>query len=337
MSYIHVLRGDLLESRHRVHLAAVRPDGSLLASTGKPNFSSFLRSSAKAFQAIPLVQVMKQFDLEPQHLAVAMASHAGEDAHVSTVADFQARAGIDPSWLVCGIHWPFDDAARAALRAKGERPNVLHNNCSGKHTGMLAACIARGWPTEGYANPDHPLQLEIAAHIKKLMNLDHLETGVDGCSVPCFRMPLTNAALSMAKLASAGTVKLASADQNLEYREIFETEFAAMRAHPNLIAGTGLIDTLLMTHVPNLASKIGAESFMLVAVKDSQHGPFGMAMKIEDGNERARDVAMLEILAQLGLMARHDANFSELSEPILRNHTGLEVGRIRPAFELQFA
>ena len=334
MSYVHVLRGGLLESRHRVHLAAIRPDGSLLASVGEPNFSSFLRSSAKAFQAIPLVPVMNRFKLEPQHLAVAMASHAGEDAHVNTVADFQATAGIDPGWLVCGIHWPFDDDARAALRAKGERPSVLHNNCSGKHTGMLAACIARGWPTEGYANPDHPLQLEIAAHIQKLMNLDHLEIGVDGCSVPCFRMPLSNAALGMAKIAAPN---LMPENQSLEYEEIFETEFAAMRAHPNLIAGTGLIDTLLMRHVPNLASKIGAESFMLIAVKDSQHGPFGMAMKIEDGNERARDVAMLEVLAQLGLMKRHDTNFSSLSKPILRNHAGLEVGQIRAAFELQFA
>ena len=334
MSYVHVLRGGLLESRHRVHLAAIRPDGSLLASVGEANFSSFLRSSAKAFQAIPLVPVMDKFKLEPQHLAVAMASHAGEEAHVTTVADFQARAGIDPSWLVCGIHWPFDDAARAALRAKGKRPNVLHNNCSGKHSGMLAACIARGWPTQGYANADHPLQLEIAAHIKKLMNLDHLELGVDGCGVPCFRMPLTNAALGMAKIAAPS---LMPENQSLEYQEIFETEFAAMRAHPNLIAGTGQIDTLLMHHVPNLASKIGAESFMLLAVKDSQHGPFGLAMKIEDGHERARDVAMLEILAQFGLLTRQDPNFSSLSEPILRNHTGLEVGQIRPAFELQFA
>jgi L-asparaginase II len=166
---VHVLRGGLLESRHRVHLAAVRPDGSLLASIGEATFSSFLRSSAKAFQAIPFVPLMEQFKLGPQHLAVAMASHAGEEVHVNTVAEFQARTGINPNWLVCGIHWPFNDDARAALRAKGERPNVLHNNCSGKHSGMLAACVARGWPTEGYANPDHPLQLEIAAHIKKLM------------------------------------------------------------------------------------------------------------------------------------------------------------------------
>jgi L-asparaginase II len=142
-------------------------------------------------------------------------------------------------------------------------------------------------------------------------------------------MPLTNAALGMAKFAAP--------DQGLEYQDVFETEFAAMRAHPNLIAGTGLIDTLLMRHVPNLASKIGAESFMLVAIKDSRYGPFGMAMKIEDGSERARDVAMLEILTQLGLLTRHDPNFADLCEPILRNHAGLEVGQVRPAFELQFA
>jgi L-asparaginase II len=329
MSSVHVLRGGLLESRHRVHLAAIRPDGSALASLGDPHFSSFLRSSAKAFQAIPFVRIMDRFGLESRHLAVAMASHAGEPEHVETVAEFQARAGVNPDWLVCGVHWPFDDAARAALRARGERPTVLHNNCSGKHTAMLAACLALGQPTAGYERPNHPLQLEIHAHVRASMGVNFLETGVDGCSVPCFRMPLANAALGMARLAAPGT--------SPEYRDVFEIEYAAMRSHPTLIAGTGLIDTLLMTHVGGIVSKIGAESFMLVAVRESPHGPFGMAMKIEDGGERARDVAMLEIIAQFGLIGRDDPNFAGLTEPVLRNHAGLEVGQIRPAFELNFA
>ena len=329
MDSVHVLRGGFLESRHRVHLAVTRPDGNLLASVGDPQFSSFLRSSAKAFQALPLVPVMDRLGLEDRHLAVALASHAGERIHVETIADMQSRIGVGPDALVCGVHAPFSDQARKELRAANEKPNVLHNNCSGKHTGMLASSKARGWPIAGYTSLDHPLQRLIAEGLRQLMRVDHLEIGVDGCSVPCFRMPLHNAAMGFAALADPSHAPEA-------YREALEVCFQAMRAHPYLVAGGGRMDTVLMQHVPGLGSKIGAEAFLGLMLRETRYGPLGVAVKIEDGNERALGVAALEVLHQLGLVEANDPRFQDFARPILKNVAGLEVGVMEAAFELQF-
>ncbi len=300
-----------------------------MASVGDPDFNSFLRSSAKPFQAQALIPFLGQLNLEPRHLAIAMASHAGEEVHVQTVRELQERAGVNPDWLVCGIHAPFDDATRNAMRARGEKPTVLHNNCSGKHSGMLAACLAKGLPTRGYEQPGHPLQQEILGLMRELTDAPDLEVAVDGCGVPCFRMPVRNAAL--------GVVRLAHPESLPGLHGGLELAFSAMTSHPYLIAGRGRIDTVLMESLPETASKIGAEAFMVVGVRESAHGPLGIALKIEDGGERARDIAMLRILEGLGVASPDTVSLQPFRAETIKNHAGLEVGGLQPAFDLTWA
>jgi L-asparaginase II len=329
MGYVQVLRGGLLESRHKVHAAIVNAEGKLIASVGDPNFSSFLRSSAKPFQALAFIPHLEPLGLGSEHLAIAMASHNGEPVHVQTVADLQAKTDVKLEWLVCGTHQPFSASARAALRAVNLKPNVLQHNCSGKHSGMLAACLAKSLPTTGYAQPDHPHQLEIAADIRSLMETDSLEIAIDGCSVPCYRLPLERVALGMTRFAAPETAPKM-------YQSRLELAFDAMREHPYLIAGEQRIDTSLMQNIPNLISKIGAEAFMVLAVRDTQHGNLGIAMKIEDGTERARDIAILRILEQLEIIAPDNSQLSSYRKTTLKNHAGLLVGEINAAFDLEF-
>ena len=327
MSYVHVLRGGLLESRHRVHAAVVRPDGSLLASVGNADFTTFLRSSAKPFQAQVLIPFLERFELDSSHLAIAMASHGGEAVHTQVVSQLMERTGVDPAWLICGIHAPFNAQTRNQLRASGEKPNVLHNNCSGKHSGMLAACLALGLPTQGYANMEHPLQQQILKIMQTILETEDVEVAVDGCGVPCYRVPLHRAALGFAHLAAPSS--LASDQLGLEVAA------SAMRAHPYLIAGRDQIDTELMQAVPNSVSKIGAEALIGVGVTSTRHGPLGIALKIEDGSERARDVAILRVLEGLGGIGAND--LLEFRTAQILNVAGDAVGEVQPAFDLIWA
>ncbi len=327
MSYVHVLRGGLLESRHRVHAAIVRPDGSLLASTGNPDFTTFLRSSAKPFQAQVLIPFLERFKLDSSHLAIAMASHGGEPVHTRVVAELMERTGVDPAWLICGIHAPFDAGTRNDLRIRNEKPNVLHNNCSGKHSGMLATCLALGLPTQGYATLEHPLQKQIFETVRDILETDDIGVAVDGCGVPCYRVTLQSAALGFAHLAAPASLPGHHAGLGIAAN--------AMRAHPYLIAGRERIDTALMQAVPNAVSKIGAEALIGVGIQTSSHGPLGIALKIEDGGERARDVAITRILEQLGGIGTDDL-LTFRAAPIL-GVAGDAVGAIQPAFDLIWA
>ena len=327
MSYVHVLRGGLLESRHRVHAAVVRPDGSLLASTGNADFTTFLRSSAKPFQAQVLIPFLEHFNLDSSHLAIAMASHGGEPVHTQVVAELMERTGVDPAWLICGIHAPFDSGTRNELRSKNEKPTVLHNNCSGKHSGMLAACLALGLPTQGYATLEHPLQKRILEIMRDILETVDIGVAVDGCGVPCYRVPLHRAALGFAHLAVPASLP--------SHRAGLEIAASAMQAHPYLIAGRDRIDTALMQAVPNAVSKIGAEALIGVGISSSSHGPLGIALKIEDGGERARDVAITRILEGLGVIGADDL-LTFRAAPIL-GVAGDAVGAIQPAFDLIWA
>lgn len=328
---IEVWRGDIVESRHRVHLAVVQSDGRLLASAGDPDLVTFMRSTAKPFQALFFAATLERYGLGARHLALACASHAGEDVHVATAKEILAAAELPASALRCGVHPPFSEAAREALRALGEAPTVLHNNCSGKHSGMLAASKAFGWPLENYTALEHPLQRGIVEAIAEVSDFADVRRAIDGCGVPTFALPLRNAALALARLADPAVGPPA-------FRERLGAAFDAMREHPLLVGGSEAFDTRLMRAVPGVASKFGAEMFHALALRETRHGALGVALKIEDGGNatRARDAAVLRVLDRLGV-APESALLPKLTSPILHNAAGTEVGRVQAAFELQFA
>src|ERR1043165_878508 len=161
---VEVKRGSITESRHRGHIVAVEPDGNIVASLGAPHNVTFLRSSAKPFQALPLLLTgaADHFGFTDREVALVCASHNGEPIHTELAASMLKKIGLGPEALKCGVHEPYSVQAAADLRARGEEPNVLHNNCSGKHTGMLAVALQLGAPIDSYENPSSPVQKAIA-------------------------------------------------------------------------------------------------------------------------------------------------------------------------------
>jgi L-asparaginase II len=254
-----VRRGGTTESRHRVHAAAVR-DGELVASAGDPELVTFMRSSAKPIQALPLARAYP--DLPTRELAIACASHLADPDQLAAVEALLARAHAREEDLECG--------------PEGSPPRKLNHNCSGKHAGMLAVCRSRSWPTEGYRLPEHPLQQELLAEIEAAAGTTPVATAVDGCGVVTFALPL-------AAMAHAFT--------GLDSRIV-----EAMRAHPELIRGGRAADTMLMRALPGWVAKGGAEGLMCAA---GPRG-LGVAVKIEDGNGRAVGPATGAFLARLG-------------------------------------
>ncbi|PNY79546.1 asparaginase [Deinococcus koreensis] len=310
-------RAGLAESRHEVHLAVVDARGDLWAGCGDPDLLSFPRSSSKPVQALPLALAAPE--LPQDELAIACASHAGTPGHLAVVRRLLERSGSAEGDLRCGSHPPFDPGAAADLIRRGEAPTPLHHNCSGKHAGMLLACALLGWPREGYTQPDHPLQRRIRELHAGLADLplDAVQMGTDGCSVPAFALPLVGAARLFARLAAPAGPHAAG----------LERVFQAMRHHPDLIAGPGRLDTTLMPLVPGLATKMGAEAFYGLALRDTPHGPLGVAFKVLDGGERARPHVALAILEALGLPLT--AELRALAPATQHNWAGREVGHVQ--------
>ncbi|WP_245588512.1 asparaginase [Deinococcus pimensis] len=307
-------RGGMRESAHRVHVAVVDPSGHLVASAGDADLVTFPRSSSKPVQALPLAEAVP--DLSTEELAIACASHAGTDEHLRVVRRLLERAGLGPGALRCGTHPPFDADAALALACRGEAPGALHHNCSGKHAGMLLTCVARGWPVEGYTEPDHPLQQEILMLHAELGGTDDVIAGRDGCSVVAVATHLHAAGRIFARFAApsgphAGTL---------------ERVFTAMSGHPFLIAGRGRLDTELMPRVAGAMSKMGAEGFFGLALRETARGPLGVAIKVEDGGERARAHVTLAVLEALGVEVQGE--LYDLYPRVLTNFAGYEVGEV---------
>ncbi|UBV45090.1 asparaginase (plasmid) [Deinococcus taeanensis] len=308
-------RGGLDESRHQIHVAVVTPDGQVIATCGDPALVTFPRSTSKPVQALPLAQAAP--DLPADELAIACASHAGTPAHLAVVTRLLARSGSSVTDLHCGAHPPFDAQAAAELIRTAQPPTPLHHNCSGKHAGMLLSCVLHGWPREGYEAPDHPLQVRIRqAHAELAgVELSEVRAGTDGCSVPAFALPLSSMARVFARLADPGS------DPALG------RIFAAMTDHPDLIAGPGRLDTTLMPLVDGLVTKMGAEGFFGLGMRDSARGPVGVAFKIVDGGERARPYVALAVLDALGVSLT--PALQALAPVAQHNWAGREVGEVQ--------
>src|SRR6185369_10147036 len=195
---VEVKRGAITESRHRGHIVAVEPGGNIIASLGAPHNVTFPRSSAKPFQALPLLLTgaAERFGFTDEEVALACASHNGEPIHTKIVASMLKKIGLGPEALNCGVHEPYSPTAAAHLKASGESPNVLHNNCSGKHAGMLAVAKHLGAPLETYNLPENPVQLAVGHAISQFSGIavEDMAVGIDGCGVPVFGITMKDMA-----------------------------------------------------------------------------------------------------------------------------------------------
>jgi len=312
-------------------VAAVAPDGRLIARLGDPKLVTFLRSSAKPFQALPLVLAggVEKFDLDGSDLALICASHAGLPIHTQRARSILERGGFTPEDLQCGVHFPYDEAVTRELQRRGEEPSVLHNNCSGKHAGMLLSCRLHGWPWADYLDPEHPLQRRIRREVATVCGADPRGIAIDGCSAPTFALELEQAALGYAALADPperlGDERVAA------LRRIAE----AMTEHPEMVSGPGRFTTRLMEVTGGrILGKEGAEGFYCLAVR----GPvaLGVALKVADGGERARPAVVIEVLRQLGVLSGEEIDeLQPFYRTPLLNHRGVEVGRLMPDLELE--
>jgi L-asparaginase II len=332
---VEVRRGAIVESRHRGAIVIAEPDGHVVKHLGDDGFVTSTRSTIKPIQAIPFITsgAADHFNIDERELAVVCGSHEGEQIHTETVAGMLARAGLDESALRCGAHAPYNQETARKLEASGQPFSQLHNNCSGKHTGMLMTAVLRGLPLDDYVSAEHPVQREIVLTLARMADLDeNLPTAIDGCSAPTFGVPLRSLAVAFARLVNPSDADSAAA--RATHRIV-----AAMINHPEMVGGTkGRFDTeLLRAGHGKLVCKIGAEASYSVGVLPCELFPrgAGFAIKMEDGSYRGLGPTVVETLAQLGVLNKDEvAQLAAYHRPVVENRRGVNVGEVRPVFKL---
>lgn len=325
---IEVTRGTLVESAHRAHAAVVDSGGSVLYAAGDPDRVTFLRSSAKPLQALAMVEsgAAERFGFTDREIAVMCASHAGEPFHVAAVQSILRKIGLDEGALACGTHAPGHGPSAAALVRAGESPRKIHNNCSGKHASMLTICRHEGWQIEEYTAPVHPVQVRLRQVLAEMAGVapDDVYVAVDGCNAPVFAIPLRHIARAFATLAKPAAVQ--------PIREAAIQRISrAMRAHPEMVDGTGGFTTNLMRVAgENIVSKSGAEGLFCAGALSQG---WGIAIKMEDGSARGHPILVPELLAALRVIsADQSERLRELHAPGVLNTAGVTVGEVRPRF-----
>jgi L-asparaginase II len=324
---VHVTRGGLVESVHHVAACAVDARGNVLFSSGDVAAPVFLRSSAKPFIAAAGVRagVVERFGLDSREIAVMAASHFGEPFHVAAVESILDKIGLDESALQCGVHAPYDEASAQALQRSGTAPTPIYNNCSGKHAGILALCLTIGADPATYLQASNPAQRAILEFCARVSD-DDAETwplGVDGCGIPVYATSLRKAALSFARLATLEGA-------NPEDARALGIVRDAMAAHPEYVAGTSQLDTVLMQRTGGkLVCKGGAEGVHGVAAIERG---LGFVSKVCDGAGRARGPSTLAALRELNVLGEAEATeLGRFGRPIVYNRAGRPVGEIRGA------
>ncbi|RUU60360.1 asparaginase [Mesorhizobium sp. M2C.T.Ca.TU.002.02.1.1] len=327
---VEVTRGAVVESRHRGAISVLDADGKSVWEIGDTDRPVFPRSAVKAIQALPLVEsgAADAYGFGNRELALACASHSGEPAHVELATAMLAKAGLDKTALECGAHWPSNHAAEIALARAGGVPNALHNNCSGKHSGFLCTCVHAGIAHAGYIKAGHALQEMVRDAMQSVTGAAHGvdNSGIDGCSIPTYAVPLKSFALGFARMATGRgfSPERARAAKRL---------LTACMAEPFLVSGTGKADVALMQAAPGrIFVKTGAEGVYCAALPELG---LGIALKCDDGAGRAAEVMIAAVLAKL---LRGDeavaAKLSELAHPAVESRIGAKVGLLRPTAAL---
>lgn len=307
--------------------AAAVAGGDTIASAGNPAEVTFWRSCSKPFQVMPFLEsgAFDALGWGDDELALACASHGGEPEHVALVERMLHDLGMEEGDLACGVQEPLTPRGVKIVRESGERPTRLHNNCSGKHTAMLARAHAAGWPTRGYERAEHPVHQSIFETVSRWTSVatGDMELAIDGCGVVVFGLSLEAMALSYARLACA-----ARAGQEVPVRIVH-----AMTAQPFLVGGTDRFDSLLMQETGGrILCKIGAEGLHCAALLDRG---VGIALKVEDGAARAQYPALIRLLQELDALPRElPPRLAEFARRPLRNTRNEIVGEVmtRAAF-----
>lgn len=328
-----VIRGPLVESKHRGHVAVVNHKGELLYFNGNPEKVIFARSSMKPLQAIPIVETgaASAYQLEAADLSIACASHSGEEQHTDRVMEILNKLDLSVNDLQCGTHPPRWREADEKIMRAGKEVTPIYNNCSGKHSGMLATARHMKESLEDYYQVNHPVQQRIIEVISELTEVpkDEVKIGIDGCGVPVHGVPLTNLALSFAKMANP-------IEESEKRKTAIEEVTKSMMSAPEMVGGTKRFCTDFMRVAEgSMFGKAGAEG--VYCIGDIETG-IGIAIKIEDGGGRATSAVAVEVLKQLNLLPEDKIELLESYHyPKMKNARDEEIGYINPVFKLRDA
>ena len=314
-----VTRGDFTESIHVAFAVIVDCEGQIVFSTGDPHYLTCIRSSLKPFQAAASVKAgaVDAAGFDEKELALMCASHKGEDIHVDTALSMINKLDLNIDDFECGSHYPSDTITRHKMIRENEVATALHNNCSGKHAGMLALAKHLGAETKGYINEQHPVQRIILEYLAELSGESDIPTETDGCSAPTPFMTLKTIAEIFQSLASC---------KRPELKKVYD----AMVAHPELVGGTNHFDSIFISALDGRGvTKVGGESVRGISLNTEKYGPIGVSIKILDGSFRAMPLAVMKLLEHLELLSEDEKNkLNKFKTKKLTNHNGLQVGHI---------
>jgi L-asparaginase II len=322
---VEVHRGDMVESKHRVSIAVSNVKGEMLVAEGDIFQPVYPRSAIKPLQALALMEsgADEKFGLTQKEISLSCASHNAEPDHIATVEAWLAKIGCTRDDFECGPHFPFREQQLIEFVQAGITPERIHNNCSGKHTGFLSAAKAMGHDTKGYIKFAHPVQQSILGILEQMTGLDLIQSprGTDGCGIPTIAVPLGNMALAFARMADPS-------DQPDRRQEACAAIMKAMAAEPFMVAGTGRFCTDVMKVVGDRAiMKTGAEGVYCATLIEQE---LGIAIKAEDGNGRAAEVALGQVLKYFGILTKEEeALLAQSLTPIIFNADGAQTGQIR--------
>ena len=319
-----VTRGELTESIHVAFAVAIDETRQPFYSTGDPQYLTCIRSSLKPFQAAASVKAgaVDAAEFNDDELALMCASHKGEKIHVKTAQSMLTKLGLTVDDYECGSHFPSDTLTRHRMIKEDKEAQPLHNNCSGKHAGMLALAKHLGQGTANYIKKDHPVQRTILEYVQDITGLETIPTEIDGCSAPTPFMTLETI---------AGMFQTLAAGNEPELKRVFK----AMCSCPDLVGGSNHFDTNFIKALTGRGvTKVGGESVRGIALKTQDKGPVGIAIKILDGNFRALPVATMKLLEHLELLTEEELqNLDKFRTKILKNHNQIEIGRIEAHVE----